>query len=114
MNETLTKGRARLHVSDSLVRMVDNTIERPKVGAVIWDAMEFQALVEKWRPLVMLPDGYEIIGIFFDVALLQWTIVVESEKIPLPKPYETLPLMAALYQRGEDGIVSLVDLRLIK
>lgn len=116
MNDNLSevKGRARIYVTDSLVKGISLKIERPKAGEIRWGIMEVKELFDTFQSFLLLPEAYTIIGVFFDVPFYQWVIVVENDDIPLPKPGEIIPTLIPTYQRTEDGKVSIVDLQLLK
>lgn len=102
------KGCARIIVSDDLVEYSDVKIEKPLAGRVAWDWMEVKELFDLWSTFLLLPDGYTIIGVFFDIAYNCWTLLVEGADLPLPKEGEMLPVLSPMYQRTADGKVSLV------
>jgi hypothetical protein len=107
------KGRARILVSDDLLRLASVKIEKPKAGSITWDWMEVKELLDTWQSFLLLPDGYSIIGSFFDITRYQWTVIVESDTLPLPREGEMLPLLMPTYQRTEDGKVSISQIRVM-
>ncbi len=50
-------------------------------------------------------DEYMIIGIFFDIVYYHWTVIVESDALPILPEGEMLPVLNPLYQRTENGKV---------
>lgn len=107
------KGCARILVSDDLVRLAEMKIEKPKAGEVKWGMLEVKELFDTWQSFLLLPDEYTIIGSFFDIVQYGWTVIVESETLPLPKEGEMLPLLMPTYQRTEDGKVSILHLQVM-
>ncbi len=106
------KGRASIQVTDSLVKALPLKIEKPKAGEIQWGIVEVQELFDTWQSFLLLPEGYTIMGVFFDVLRYMWVIVVESEAIPLPKEGEIIPVLMPAYERTEDGKVRLVDMKI--
>ncbi len=99
------KGRARIVVTDDLVQLSGVKIEKPLAGRVAWDWMEVRELFDLWNSFLLLPDGYTIIGAFFDIVYHQWTIIVESDTLPIPPQDEMLPVLWPWYERTADGKV---------
>ncbi len=110
---TEVKGRARLNVSDDLVKLASVKIEKPKSGEIIWDAMEAKGLFDTFQSLLLLPDKYTIIGVFFDLSFYQWVVIVESYALPLPEKGSMLPMLIPKYQRTEDGKVSIIEIQVM-
>jgi hypothetical protein len=102
------KGRARITVPDDIVQLSGVKIEKPKSGAIAWGSMEVKELFELFQAFLHLPEGYVIIGVFFEMAFYQWEIIVESDAIPMPEPGVMIPVLYPMYQRTEDGKVSLI------
>ena len=114
MAQAPIKGYARILVSDDLTRHSPIEIKKPLAGRVAWDWMEVKELFDAFQGFLLLPEGYAIIGIFFDIVYHQWTIIVESAALPLVPEGARLPLLMPMYQRTDDGKVSIVDLQLLK
>ena len=111
------KGHARLNVTDELVQLSGIEIQKPLAGRVVWNWMEVQGLVDTFQSFLLLPDSYKIIAVFFDIGFHWWTLIVESDAIPLPKQDEMLPRLNPKYQVDyeKDGTrkVSLIDMQLM-
>jgi hypothetical protein len=112
MAQAPIKGCARINVTDDLVQLSGVEIQKPLVGRVAWNWMEVKELFDTFQSLLLLPAEYKIIRVFFDIAYNLWTLIVESDALPVPKEGEMLPLLMPTYQRTDDGKVSLVDMRL--
>ena len=111
--EEPVKGRARLSISDELIRLAGVKVEKPKAGALVWGTAEVQELFDLFASFLMLPESYTILGVFFEVAMYCWVLVVESEHIPLPQSTATmLPELVCAYERTADGKVRLSDCQL--
>jgi hypothetical protein len=105
------KGRARINVSDDLIKLASVKIEKPKAGEIIWDSMKAEGLFDTFQSFLLLPDEYAIIGVFFDLSFYQWVVVVESDTLPIPPQDKMLPTLMPTYQRMEDGNVKIIDLQ---
>jgi len=112
MNKDTIKGRARILVSDSVVECAPVKIEKPKAGQTSWGMIEAREVFDTFAAFLLLPEGYTIIGVYFDVPRYSWTIIVESDAIPLPEEGMMIPTLELVYQRTEDGKVSIVDMQL--
>jgi hypothetical protein len=116
MNEETTpvKGRARILIDDAVVALSPTRIEKPQAGEVLWDMMETRELFDLFTSFLQLPETHTITGVFFDVVRFTWTIIVESEALPVRDLQgEELPVLLPHYQRTEDGRTRLVDLQLV-
>ena len=111
--EAPTKGLARICVTDDLIQLAKVKIEKPKAGEIKWGGMEVAGMLDTWQAFLLLPEGYTIIGSFFDVYRYLWVVIVESDAIPLLKEGEMLPQLMPKYQRTDDGKVSLIDIQLM-
>lgn len=105
---TAIKGRARINVTDELVQLAGVKIEKPVAGVVYWDAMEVKEMLDTWQSFLLLPDGYAVVGSFFNITYYQWAVIVESDALPLPEEGMMLPTLNPMYQRTADGKVSLI------
>src|SRR5258708_7505549 len=108
MTQAPIKGRARINVTDDVIQLCGIEIQKPKAGEIKWDWMEVQGLFDTFGSFLLLPEEYAIIGVFFDIIYHQWTVIVESDTLPIPPPNEMLPVLYPMYQRTEDGKVSVV------
>jgi hypothetical protein len=113
MNTAPVKGRARINVSDDLIRLASVKIEKPKAGEIIWEMMEAKGLFDTFQSFLLLPDEYTIIGVFFELPYYQWTVIVESDTLPLPKEGMMLPILMPTYQRTEDGKVRISQIQVM-
>ena|SRR5258708_2591397 len=112
--EVPIKGRARINVTDDLIQLCKIEIQKPKAGETTWGIVEVQGLFDTFGSFLLLPEGYTIIGIFFDIVYHQWTVIVESDTLPATPQGEILRLLMPTYQRTDEGLVrSLVNMRLI-
>ena len=116
--EAPTKGRACIYVTDDLIRLAEVKIEKPKAGEIHWGGMEVAGMLDTWQAFLLLPEGYTIVGSFFDVYRYLWVVIVESDALPLLKEGEVLPLLMPKYQvnYAEDGTqtVSIIDMQVVK
>lgn len=112
--EAQTKGCARILVSDKVLSLLPTKIEKPKAGVVVWGWMEARELFGAFQEMLLLPEGYNILGVFFEITRYEWTIVVESDDLPIPNEGEMLPLLMPAYERLSDGTVRLLDMKLLK
>lgn len=112
MSDIPVKGRARLLVDHQMMECAPTKIEVPKYGQIIWHVMEVQGLFDLFKSFLLLPEQYTILGVYFDVAHAMWTLLLESEDIPLPERNCELPLAIATYYY-EDGKVSICELKFI-
>ena|SRR3989442_9799873 len=106
----MTKGCARLYVFDDVIEYSGIKIEKPKAGQLSWGKTEVKELFDLWQSFLLLPEGYTIIGVFFDVPAYHWVIVVESEAIPQTEYGAMLPRIWCTYEYGEDSKVRLLNL----
>ncbi len=115
MAQEKVKGRARINVTDKLVNLlpfdVQIDVQKPVAGEVIWGIIEAQPLLDTWQSFLLLPEGYTVIGVFFDVARYLWTIVVESDALPVLSEGEMITELHPLYERTADDRVRLTDLK---
>lgn len=65
----------------------------------------------RMHQVLMLPEHYKIIAIICDGPLL-WKIFVESDVIP-PVNNASYPEVSPMYQRNDDGSVSLSNIEII-
>src|SRR5258708_7371970 len=105
------KGRARINFTDELVELLPFDVQKPVAGEVMLGIIEAQPLLDTWQSFLLLPEGYTVIGVFFDVSYYTWVIVIESHAIPLPPKGDMIPLLSPLYERTADGKVRFVDLK---
>src|SRR5258708_26650135 len=103
MGEGPIKGHGRILVTDDVVKLSGVEIKKPLAGRVAWDWMEVKELFDTFQSFLLLPEGYTIIGVFFDIVYRQWTIIVESAMLPITPPHEMLRVLYPMYQRTEDG-----------
>ena|SRR5258708_2035343 len=113
MTQAPTKGRARINVTDDVIQLSGVEIQKPLAGRVAWDWMEVKELFDTFQSFLLLPAEYTIIGVFFDIIYHQWTVIVESDTLPVLNPGMMLPVLMPTYQRTDDGKVILVNMRLI-
>lgn len=114
MNDERIKGRARLLLDHQIVECAPVKIETPKFGQISWNLMEVQGLFDMFKSFLLLPEQYEIVGVYFDIAKMLWTLILESEDIPLPKEtYTDLPLLMPVYWIDEDGKVGISELKFL-
>ncbi|SRR6266550_2317949 len=106
------KSRARLLVDHQMMDYAPSKIEMPKYGQIVWHVMEVQGLFDLFKSFLLLPAQYEIIGVYFDVAHAMWTLLLESEDIPLPEKGMELPLAVSTYYY-EDGKISIHELKFV-
>ncbi len=111
MAQEKVKGRARINVTDKLVNLLPFDVQKPVTGEVIWGIIEAQPLLDTWQSFLLLPEGYTVIGVFFDVARYLWTIVVESDALPVLSEGEMITELHPLYERTADGKVRLTELK---
>lgn len=86
------KGRAMMYLDR---HYEPQGIDYPKTGEVFYNAVEVKELFDKFKVHLEMPEGYDVIGVYFDVMMRQWLIIVESDDLPLPKPNE-YPIMLYL------------------
>jgi hypothetical protein len=108
MNRT-GKGRARLYVPDGCA---PEDAKMPVAGVAVYESVKLEDQFELWKNALTLPDGYEVVGIFYEIYYLQWVIVIESSAIPLPPQHEMIPQIWATWEKPIDGKIRVVDLRL--
>jgi len=115
MSERKRNGRASIRIDDELV-MLDAPIkiEHPKAGEIQWGMMEVKELFDTFQSFLLLPEGYSIIGVFYEPLFQAWNVIVESKSILLPSPGEMIPLLIPTYERTADGKTRLVDIGLPK
>jgi len=106
------KGRALMLVDKQITDMAPVKIETPKYGQIGWNLMEVQSLFDLFKSFLLLPEQYEIIGVYFDVAYAMWTLLLESEDIPIPERGMELPLAVSTYYY-ENGKVSIHELKFV-
>src|SRR5258708_2129249 len=113
MAQAPIKGRARILVTDDVIQLSGVGIQKPLAGRVAWDWMEGRELFDTFQAFLLLPAEYAIIGVFFDIIYHQWTVIVESDTLPVLNPGMMLPMLMPTYQRTDDGRVSLSNIRLL-
>ncbi len=104
------KGRACIRLSDDIVQLAPVKVEKPTAGETVYSVMEVKGLFDLFHSFLLLPEGYTVIGVYFDVVFYMWSIIVESDAIALPPPNEMIPTIWPSYQRTEDGKVRLLGL----
>src|SRR5258708_39340123 len=103
MGQAAMKGRARILVTDDVIQLCGVGIQKPLAGRVAWDWMEVRELFDTFQAFLLLPAEYAIIGVFFDIVYHQWTVIVESDTLPIPPPNEMLPVLHPRYPPTDDG-----------
>jgi hypothetical protein len=106
------KGRARLLIDHQIMDQSPIKIEMPKYGQISWNLMEVKELFDLFKSFLLLPEQYEIIGVYFDTTRYVWSLLLEGEDIPLPERGMELPLAVSTYY-VENGKVSIHELKFI-
>lgn len=106
------KGRARMLVSDDIVKCAPAEIRKPVYGQITWHVVEVKELFDIFQSFLLLPQQYGIVGVFFDVSFALWTLLVESEDIPPPQQNKEIPILMPSYYI-ENGVVHVDKLSLL-
>jgi hypothetical protein len=107
------KGRGRLLLSPDTK---PEDVSYPVAGRTVYRVADCKEYFEAWKSFLQLPDTYAIVGVYFDITLQEWMIILESDEIPLPEPNRMIPDIDATYERIVDGKarrVRLVDLKVV-
>src|SRR2546429_4546101 len=114
MSEQPIKGRALLLVDKQITDMAPTKIETPRYGQISWGLMEVQGIFDLFKSFLLLPEQYEIIGVYFDAMRQMWALLLESEDLPPVKvnmePCHILPK----YWINEDGNVGISEMLLME
>lgn len=94
-----TVGRAILRVDDRVAEAAPVPFEKPLAGRVFYGWVEVKEQLERWKSFLLLPEGYRVIGAFFDIHFQTWELVVEGADIPLPPQNALLPHLVPVYER---------------
>jgi hypothetical protein len=84
----------------------------PIAGQIYYDAMEVKPLFDTWHKFLLLPESYELVGVYYEPPRQSWLLIVESEDIAPPPRGEMLPIITGRYQveyLPEGRRVSFVD-----
>ncbi len=60
------------------------------------------------RARLLLPETYQVQGIYYSWMYRQWNIAVEGPGLPVVEEGMKLPYVTPVYQRNEDGSNSLM------
>lgn len=73
-----------------------------------------QGFLDQCKQSLLLPDDYEIMGVYFRYWLFAWDILVEAPGLTLPKQDEELPFVVLTYQMDGHGKRTLKCIELAK
>ena len=113
MSNEPIKGRAHLLVDKCVVERAPVKIETPKYGHVVWGMVEVKELFDLWKSYLLLPEGYEMIGVYFDAIKQMWSIILESADLPQLKPNMEPRHLFPTYWVDENGKVSIQEMKLM-
>jgi hypothetical protein len=106
------KGRACIRVDEAELKHASIKVEKPKMGEVRWGYVEVKELFDAFQSFLLLPDGYSIVGAFFEPMYQSWAVVVESADILLPPAGEMIPTLNPTYERTSDRKARIVAINL--
>lgn len=104
-----TKGQGRISVSPGVE---PEGVQIPRFGQVAFDLIEVKPMFDLWQSRLLLPDGYSIVAVYFDIMRKLWVLAVESEGIPLTPSGEMVPELMPGYQYADDGKIKLTDIKI--